>query len=185
MQARNQSGFSILELMVVFALISMLGAFVVPNFFRQQQGVERKEFLNKFEMLVKDAVLLSVIKNKVHQIYYNVTNEVVQIRVHDATSIEANEHKKFAKVDDQDYLTEIKFLKNFKIINFFIDGLDGVASGSTLIDVMFYIMPDGTSQPVVANIIDQSDDVAQDVKFSFVINPFYARIFVYDRFQTP
>ena len=46
-------------------------------------------------------------------------------------------------------------------------------------------MPDGTSQPVIANLIDESDDALLDVNFSFVVNPFYARMSVYDRFQTP
>ena len=45
-------------------------------------------------------------------------------------------------------------------------------------------MPDGTSQPVIINIVDESDDTIQDFDFSFVINPFYARISVYETFQT-
>jgi len=51
---------------------------------------------------------------------------------------------------------------------------------------MFYVMPDGTSQAIVANFIDQDEDsVTPDVQFSFVINPFYARMTNYDAFQTP
>jgi hypothetical protein len=159
---------------------------VVPNLFRRTQGIERKEFLSSFETLLKDAVLRSILENKMHQVYIDIAHELIQIRISDEKSIETNQHKKFTRVQDKDYTTEIIFLKQFKIKNFFINGIDEVTSGATMQDVMFYVMPDGTSQGIIANIIDQDDDgVTPDVPFSFIINPFYARMLVYETFQTP
>jgi prepilin-type N-terminal cleavage/methylation domain-containing protein len=181
-----QPGYNFLELMIVLALIGLLGAFVVPNLFRTKSGSERKEFLTSLETLVKDAVLRSIVENKMHQIYIDIVHEAIQTRIYDEQSIEMNKHKKFIALQDSEYTTEIKFLNRFKIKNFFIDGVEELVSGTATLDVMFYIMPDGTSQAIVANLVDQDvDGLAPDVNFSFVINPFYARMTSYDAFQTP
>ena len=184
-KSTQQSGFSFIELMIVFVLIAMLGAFVVPNIFRTKQGAQRKEFLLSLEVMLKDAVLRSIIYNQVHQIYFDIENEVVQLRIHDDKSVETSLHKQFSEVKDAEYHTKIQFLKKFKIKNFFINGVDEVLSGAALQDVLFYVMPDGTCQPVVANFVDENDDAQQDVSFSLTINPFYARMAVYEKFQTP
>src|SRR3990167_9330526 len=99
----QQSGFSFIELMIVFVLIAMLGAFVVPNLFRTKQGAQRKEFLLSLETMLKDAVLRSIIHNEVHQIYFDIEKEVVQLRTHDAKSIETNLHKQFSEIKDAEY----------------------------------------------------------------------------------
>jgi prepilin-type N-terminal cleavage/methylation domain-containing protein len=186
MLKHRNHGFSFLELMVVLALIGLLGAFVVPNIFKTTQGAVQKEFLSEFETLIKGAVLRSILENTVHQIYIDTVHEFVEIRIYDEQSVETNEHKKFIRLQDKDYTTRVKFLKRFAIQNFFINGIDEVAVGTVMQDVMFYIMPDGSSQAIIANIADQDTVVEmQDNLFSVIINPFYARMSVYETFQTP
>ncbi len=188
-----QLGFSFFELMVVLALIGLLGAFVVPNLFRTKQGAHRKEFLASFDMLLKDAVLRSIIKNQVHQVFIDIAHGIIQIREYDKDSIETKAFKKFKKVQDQEYTTEIPsksqkdlHLQQFKMQNFFINGIEEMIAGNAMQDVSFYVMPDGTSQAIIANLIDEDEDGIQpEVQFSYVINPFYARMSVYETFQTP
>ncbi|MBP6870277.1 type II secretion system protein [Candidatus Babeliales bacterium] len=182
----EQRGFSLLEMTIVLALIGLLGAFVVPNLFKNNRGTQRKEFLASFETLLKDTVLRSVVENKMHQFYIDIEHEIMQIREYDPKSIETNQHKKFKKVEDVEFRTEAQFLKRYSIHNFFINGIDEVTAGNAMLDVFFYVMPDGTSQAVVINFVDQdSDGVEKDVRVSVVINPFYARMSVYETFQTP
>lgn len=186
MRKFSQSGFSFIELVIVIALIGLLGAFVVPNLFRTKQGAERKEFLASFDTLLKDAVLRSIVESSMHQIFIDIDHEVIQTRIYDKNSIETNQHKKFIKLQDPGYSTEIKFPKRFAIKDFFINGVQELAPGTATLDIMFYVMPDGTSQAIIANLVDQDEDgVTPDVNFSFVINPFYARMSVHEAFQTP
>jgi len=185
LSSTNKSGFSLLELVIVFALIGMLGAFVVPNIFRTRQGTERKQCISSLEAMLKNAVLESIIQNKVHQIYFDIDKELIQLRVHNPKSDEVKVAKQFKEVVDKDFATHFTFLKKFKIKNFFINGADEVSPAAELTTVLFYIMPDGTSQPVIINVVDESDDSANDIDFSLVINPFYARMSVYEKFQTP
>lgn len=181
-----QHGFSLLELMIVLALLGLLGAFAVPNLFKIKQGAERKDFIAAFQMILKDCVTRSIIQNKMHQIFIDIEHEVIQMREFDPTSIETHQHKKFKKVEEFGYVTEIKFLKRFVIRNFFINHVDEVTPGNAMLNVSFYIMQDGTSQAIVANFIDQDvDGIMPDVQFSCLINPFYARVSMYDTFQTP
>lgn len=181
----QQSGFSLLELMIVFALIAMLGALVVPNIFRVKPGAVQKEFLSSLDSLIQQTVARSVVEQKVHQIYFDIKQEFVQMRQKDPKSIELKTHKQFTQVKDSQYTTQIPLPKDFKIKNFFINGIDEVNHAAQLEDVLFYSMPDGTSQPVVVNITHEHEDAAQDSSFSFVINPFYARMSVYEAFQAP
>ena len=190
---RLQHGFSILEIAIILALLGLLGAFVVPNLFRTKQGAQRKEFLTSFEHLIKDAMLRAIVTHETHQIFIDIAHGVIQTRVYDSRSIETNKHKKFAVVSDSQYLTELPSkdqknidLKRFHFQNFYINGIEEMVAGTFMENVMFYIMPDGTSQAIVANLIDQDpDEIVPDVQFSFVINPFYTRMSVYDTFQTP
>ena len=181
----KKSGFSLIELMIVFVLIAMLGAFVVPNIFKTKPGVEQKQFLSSLETMLKHTVVRAILEQQIHQIYFDIKHEIIQVRIRDEKSIETSQHKQFTEVKDAEFQTHIPFLKDFKIKNFLINGTDEVLPGAALEDVLFYIMPDGTSQPVIVNIVHESDDAVQDVKFSFVINPFYARMSVYETFQTP
>jgi len=182
----NQSGFNFIELMVVLALIGVLGAFVVPNLFKPRQDKAYKEFIQSFESLVSNALLRSLVERTMHQIYIDIVHHKITIRIFDEKSVEQNKHKQFKDLYDQDYLTEIPFLDRFSIHNFFINGVDEVTPGTAMQDVVFYIMPDGTCQSIVANFIDQDQDTIEiQNRFSCRINPFYARMSVYEKFQTP
>ncbi|MGZ6250584.1 MAG: prepilin-type N-terminal cleavage/methylation domain-containing protein [Candidatus Chromulinivorax sp.] len=182
----KQQGFSLIELAIVLALLGLLGAFMVPNLFKTQLGAERKEFLASFQALIKDAVLRSIVENKVHQIYLDIAHETIQLRMYDEKSIEHNKHKQFKLVQDQYYKTQIPFLKHFSIKNFFINGVEEIRPGTKMEDVFFYIMPDGTSQAITINIMDEYEDgISADVPMSIVISPFYARMQTYETFQQP
>lgn len=179
-------GFSFLEMILVLAVIGLLGAFAVPNLFKNERTVERKKFLASFELLLKDAVIRSLVEHKVHQIYVDIEHACIQMREYHVGSVETNQHKQFKKVVDHDYVTEIPFPKDFVIRNFFINGIDEVVPGNKMLDVLFYIMPDGTSQPVTINCIDQdTDGIMPDISFSFIISPFYAKMLFYETFQKP
>lgn len=181
-----QSGFSLLELMVVLALIGLLGAFVVPNVFRARQGAQRKEFLAAFESLLKDAVLRSILENQTHQIFIDIAHELIQTRACNLKARDADERKRFIKVVDADFVTEIKFPKRFVMKDFFINGVQEFRAGTATVDVHFYVMPDGTSQAVIINAVDQDEDgIEPEVTFSVSINPFYARMSVHETFQKP
>lgn len=190
-----QPGFSIIELMIVLALIGLLGAFMVPNLFKSKQKAEAKIFCNALESLIKDATIRSIITGQTHQIYIDFVHQIIQTRIYDQDSIETNIHKKFKRLLSKNYITQIPVqnrsdqyfnLKNFIFKNFYINGIQELQPGTTPLDLWFYIMPDGTCQPIIANIVHQDDDgIKADMTLSFIINPFYARMSVYDQFQTP
>lgn len=181
-----QPGFSFIELMVVLALLGLLGAFVVPNIFKSNRGAEQKKLLISFKTMVQDATLRAITTNQIHQIFFDITNECIQLRIYDPQSLESNQHKKFRLVKDSQFLTQIPFFKQFVIKNFFINGVDEVKVGNTMYDVSFYIMPDGTSQPIVINCIDENEiGSTQNPTFSIVVNPFYARVLTHETFQEP
>jgi len=159
---------------------------MVPNLFKTNRSQERKQFIAQFEAFVKATVMRSIVENRIHQIYIDIVHESIQMRVYNSQSTEMNRHKQFIQVKDSRYTTEMKFLKHYAIKNFYINGIDEVVPGTIMQDVMFYSMPDGTSQAIIINIIDQDEENAhQDAPLSIVINPFYARISTSETFQKP
>ena len=49
--ASNQSGFTLIEILVVMAIIGMLAVMVAPNLFRQQAGAQRDAALTQIAAL--------------------------------------------------------------------------------------------------------------------------------------
>lgn len=178
-----QKGFGLFELVIVLALIAGLGAMVVPNLFRNQAAVERKQFVADVKKLLQQAVKFAVYQNKVVQVYCNFEDHEMVLREFDQQSNEENKHKKFKVMKKNGKPVTIFWPEDIVVKNFVINEKDEVLSSAKLQDVWFYIMPDGTSQPVVVNCIDQNDLQQEDLKFSFVINPFYARVQFYEKFQ--
>lgn len=178
-----QKGFGLFEMIIVLSLLAGLGAMVVPNLFRSQTTAARKEFLSSFRDLLQHAVLHAVYENKTVQVYINVESEKIQLRQFDEQVVEENKHKKFSEIKADNFKPYISLPSSLSIKNFVINETDEVRSQARLQEVWFYIMPDGTSQPVIVNMIDRDDREEKDIPFSFVINPFYARMSSYEGFQ--
>lgn len=179
-----KSGISFIEILVVLLLVSLFMSFVIPRFLSSQQGRAKKLFFTEFKTLVTDTMHQAVMKKKVHQIYWDLDHHEIIAKVHDSELNEKSKHDQFKSVPTDIFASKIKLPTHFTIRNFFIQGNeDEMKSGETKHFIWTYIMPDGTSQQVIANIQDENEQ--HNNRFSITINPFYSQVSLHDTFQKP
>ena len=180
---KTQAGISFIEVLVVLLLMSLMVSFVIPRFMSMQKGRAKKEFFSEFAKLVTDSAHQAIVTKKIHQIFWDIDKYEITVKIFNEKSEEQSKHKKFKIIDADVFHTNMKIPSSFKIHNFFINGNDEVKSGSTFNNAWTYIMPDGTSQPVIINIEDESEST--DNKFCITINPFYSQVSLNNAFEKP
>lgn len=181
----KQPGFSFLEIMIVLLLISIAGSFVIPTFFGKRHGVIRKQFIADFTTLVQETLFQAITTGKIHQLFFDIQNQEILVKVHEPSLHEDDMHQQFELAPADAFTPKMKLSQQLVIKNFYIQGIDEVKAGSIMNEIWFYIMPDGSSQTVIINIEDQDPDSLDFHPFSISINPFYSQVQEHDAFQKP
>lgn len=179
----NKSGISFIEILVLLLLISIMTSFVIPRLFTNRAGMTKKRFFSDFSTLIADTVFQSIINKKVYQVFFDFDHHQVIVKQHNPKIDEKKKEAQFESVPKNLFNSQIYLPESFRIRNFFIEKNDEIKPGAKTNDAWFYIMADGTSQPVIINIDDDSD--GHEVKFSISINPFYSQATLHDTFQKP
>ncbi len=179
----NKSGFSLIELMVVIALIGLMATIGFPSYRALFPGADRKKFLVQLDRLTSFAWRNAQETGKIQSILFDDKNHLVHVQ------IDSGQRDSSGKIILQPvkraYLnTSIAIPKNLQIKNFIIEGYDEASKGK-LETAYFYIMPNGLTQHVTINMNDVKDKVGtgRARQISLVLNPFTARFKEYDAFQ--
>lgn len=183
----TKKGFSILELLIVIAIIGMLSAVLVPNFQGKTPRYEREQFIARFNTLVQYGWQQALLTHKVHRITVDVGKKLISLTVESGEKDKAGEGV-YKSLSNPVQETECIIPDQVNIKQFFIEGFDMMAkfSRSKTASVWFYIIPEGMVQSVVMNFNDTQDmrdDKPRPV--GMVLNPFSAQFKVYDAFQKP
>ncbi|MBP9764913.1 type II secretion system protein [Candidatus Babeliales bacterium] len=174
------SGISFIEILVLLLMISIFMSFAVPRFITNKPRKAQKELFTEFATLVTETMQQAVITKTVHQVVWSFNEHKIFVKKHVKNSDEKNPGKQFEPVPTSLFTSTIQVPERMNVRNFIVQGKDEFASGS-LQDAWFYIMPDGNSQPVTINIIDELEDKAP--QFSITVNPFYSQATFHDTFQ--
>lgn len=182
-------GFSLLELMVVIALIGAMMAIVVPRIRGKNPKQEREEFLTQLNALTKFAWQNGVTSGKVQKIVFNF--ETNRITVWESTGKKDSKGELITTQVKKAYQgTTIKILPHLILKNFYIEGFDEVAkygAGGSVTDVHFFIMPGGLTQSVIINFVDTKEKRAgsRGKPVGLVLNPFTTEFKMYGIFKEP
>ena len=176
--SNHASGISLLEVMIVLILIGIMGAAVAPNLSSLRGKKVKTDYVASFEECIHRVRQNALLTGKVQQLFFDFQQYKVIPKIYDDSKNKETKHDRFSPSG----VKGMDLDKNFEVHNFYIQGKDEVTSGVNLETVWFYIMPDASSQDVVINFM--YDDEHQK-KLAIKINPFYARVSVYDEFQTP
>ena len=178
----NKPAFSFIEVIIGLLLLAVLGSFVLPNIFRKKEDAQTKTFINDFENLMYTAVMTALQESKVVQVYFDVANKAIMLKLQDFESTSKDIHKKFiplqkksAKIIIPDWLS---------IQNFYIADIDECKRGPLTL-VWFYVMPDAIAQPMIINFANEHQELARDKELSLVINPFLGQVSSLYEFQKP
>jgi type II secretory pathway pseudopilin PulG len=177
-RANHSPGMSFLEVMVMLMIIGIMGAVVAPNLSYFSSKKEKTEFVTNFEELIHRTRQEALLSGKVHQLFFDFQKHLVIPKVYSDSVVDESKHQRFVPAAIAPMELDIRF----ELQNFYIQGKDEVRSGTVRNNAWFYIMPDGSSQDVVINFVYGDEEEKQ---LGIKVNPFYARVFIYDTFQIP
>jgi len=180
----NKSGFSLIELIVVIALMGLMATIAISSNRSLFPGADRKKFLAQLERLTSFAWHDAQATGKIHTIFFDIRNSQVRVQ------IDSGQRDSSGKIISQPikraYLnTSTPIPKNIQIKQFIIEGLDESGKGGKVETAYFYLMPNGLTQQVTINLLDVKDKVGSGRarQIGLVLNPFTARFKEYDTFQ--
>lgn len=188
MCGKLNNGFSIIELIVVIAIIALLGTVVVPNFQGKDPKKERQTFTAQLNDFMTFAWYNGITTGKIQRVVFDLNNHQVYLEQQKVREERPSQETTYERVNRGYTQTAIAWPKHFVIKNFIIEGFDEVGkygSGGALKTTWFFIVPDGLAQDVIINIVDKSDQTQtrNGHPFSLILNPFSAQFKEYEQFQ--
>lgn len=188
MCGKSNKGFSLLEFMIVLAIIGLLGTVVVPNLQTGNPAAERKRFVAQLNEFMSFAWYNGVTSGKVQKIVFDFEKNNIHLEQQKMQEEKPSQETLYEPVIRAYTKTILAWPKQYHLKNFFIEGYDEVArygSGRNMKVAYFFLVPDGLTQDIIINAVDMSDRYGnQKAKpFSLVLNPFNAHFKEYNDFQ--
>ena len=189
MSGSHKQAFTFLEIMIGLVIIGLLASIAIPNLRSLMKKDERQIFVSNLNSLLSVALDNAVYSEKINRIIFDFINKKVSIEQQTDKKLPSGQMQ-FEDIDSQYTQSSFDFTKaDLEFINFFIDTKDemSLSVGQAKKEkVWFYILPDGTAQPVILNIIDMDERLSEEErKFSLVLNPFTIQFKKYEKFMQP
>lgn len=184
----NKSGFTLLELLIVIALMAILGTIVLPNLKRTSPRHERESFIARFNALTQLASQQALITDKIQQVSVDLKKRTVSLLSATGDAVDRLGNPIFKPAQGLVNETVVIIPEQLDVKQFFIEGFDMMAqsSRSKTEEMWFYIIPEGMPQNVVINMVDTKDLYQGAPRpVGLVLNPFTVQFKIYDTFQKP
>ena len=181
----KRPGFTLLELVVVVAIMAILATIIIPQLGRGNARKQREQFVMKFNTLLRHAAGDAVATNKIHKVIIDIANRSITIQ--QQTAQKNTEGQWIYKTPRRAYAQiPLPIPPTYSVKNCVVEGFDEMSSfaGGTTKTVWFYIMPQGLAQAVTLNILDRMEKKpAQAQQFGLVLNPLTVQFRMYDAWQ--
>ncbi len=163
-------GFSLLEVVVVIALMAMIATIVVPRLTRRRVAL-KQQFTEQLNGLTRTAQLSAMMTGTLHRIFFDIKNGRIIIQ-QEAAQRDSQGHKQFVPLKIPYVTTSLPISKELDIDQFLVKGKKMMQSGEGIqfTGAWFYIVPEGMTQEVTLEVKER--DTSK--KFSLTVNPFTA-----------
>ena len=187
MSGINKPGFTLIEIMVVIAIIALIAAAVAPRFDRGLPLRRRQAFVSELNALLGLGWQQALTTNTIHRVTLDFEKRLFTLQADEGAGL--GEKKGFQEVKVPYVTSDMKLPEDYEIKQFFIEDHDEMQrfSGKGLKTAHFFIVPEGLVQSVIINALDKSvlDEKGRAVNFSLVLNSFSGQWTYHDSFQKP
>lgn len=181
-----KQGFSLVEVLVVLALIAVVGTVVVPTIWRTDPRQARHAVLGELNALIGLVQQRAVTTGKEHKIECDFKQGVITAS-HDSGKRTSEGKSIFEPLSGLVVKPEIAWPRHLQVKQFVVEGFDEMTrfAGAATTRIWFFVLPDGMTQAVTINLIDTKDIVrgGKGRQCGWVLNPFSAQFKEYDAFQ--
>jgi prepilin-type N-terminal cleavage/methylation domain-containing protein len=185
----KKPGFTLIEIVVAILIIAVVATIVVPNLQRRVPYYERQQFITHVNALTQLAWNNALSTGKIHRLVIDAVKKNMVVEI--AGDSQAKKKDDFVPLKETYLKPTYQFADTLELKNLYIEGEDQITKHGggkkSSLETWFYIMPDGLTQAVIMNMVDQKDRSSGDKprEFSLVLNPFSAQFTEYDTFQKP
>lgn len=184
----NKHGFSLLEIMIVIAIIAIISAVVLPNIGSFMPRYTREKTIARLNALVLSGWQRAIMNHSIHKIQFDFNTRTVML-LEQSEKLDTKKEPEYIPIKGTYLASHFSWPPELDVKQFFIEGFDEIerfAGNRKTAQVCFFLMPEGMAQNAIINITDTSDiKNGTAKKISLVLNPFNAQFEQYDTFQKP
>jgi prepilin-type N-terminal cleavage/methylation domain-containing protein len=181
-----KQGFTLIEILIAVALMTIMAMVVVPNLSKKSAGQERIAFIARLNSLTRLAWQNALVQNKLHRVVFDFKKKTAVLE-QETNQKDSKGQPKFEPVKVTYVDTVLSWPEFLQIKNFYIEGFDELSrfAGRDTGQTWFFVVPDGLTQKVTINVADSKDRDAggRPKKIGLVLNPFNAQFTAYDTFK--
>ena len=184
LKLNNRSGFSLIELIIVMALIGVMAVVVIPMLRQEDLAQERADFVTQLNSFVSGAQYNALVGGKINRVVFDLKKSQVYLQ--------AKGEGQGTDGQDKYELVQVPYNEDvfswdgehFKLQAFLVNNKNELA-GQDSDKVWFYIVPDGIAQSVIINFYDlaSSEKYNETGAYSLVLNPFAVQFKLYESFK--
>lgn len=177
----NKTGFTLLEILIVLAIIGLFGTLIIPNLRSRLPRYEREEFIARLNAATQFAQEYAISNHALMQVFFDLKNRQVMVKAQEKITKKEPEFKIINGMR-----SKFTWPAQLEIRQLLIEGKDALKSFAMrgAGEVWFFITPQGYTQEVIINMIDKKDTInRRPRRVGLVLNPFSAQFKVYDSFQ--
>lgn len=172
-------GFSLIEIIVAITIIAIMAAILIPRL-RMRGTRDLDALVDHIAALTSLGYERAIMTGKIHRIMFHMKEPAqIELQVMRDEKLGESEHK-FVRAEADYDAVSFDWSDQLSVKNFYIKGFDEAAKGN-LKDAWFYLLPNGMSQEIIINIVDEKTNDERGL----VLNPFHGTFTSYDTFQKP
>jgi prepilin-type N-terminal cleavage/methylation domain-containing protein len=184
----SKNGFSLIELMIVVAIMGIMATIIVPYLSPDNSEQERQEFVSKLNLFMTSVWYNSLTTGRVHRVVIDLqaTQMFIEMQMDEKTGQGESKYELVQINYNENFFAWNKEQFDFKDVYINDKNVMFADEGSSD-KTWFYIVPDGLAQNVIFNFRDakESKYLGEVSNYSLVLNPFSVQFKLYESFQKP